>query len=447
MRFRMSRRILAAGAVATSIATLLGPGMAHAATLGTAPQFFTPGVNQFRATGSETSYYVMNAVGNLYSQSSIFGCTLDSTNWRTCVTTGDGSATDTLDNYSRNEFINGEGVGTGNGIKQLCGTVPTGGLTVDFARGSRAPTANDNCPNAVGLEFARDSVVGLDFPFHNTTTIACAAGMTCTAQQIGPVAAGWRPGDPLAGPYSGNAFSNIDGQGNSNFGGNSLAYEMYCDKTGAFAINDWGQLTDKTKPVGLGTPIGVPIYFPAVNSGSGTYSTWKGFVGCDPNTKNTDGKVVQENDAPQLSDIAAADNPTDNIAAANQVAASLYYVSFGVSQWHKYTTTSSNIAGKLTKINNVTASPSAETGKTIVTWRGLFNIYRSDALRASVAGFLNWVCDTDASNVNHGVDLTTGKNYNAELTNTISTQFVFPRVACSAGGPPISAGQITDMNS
>jgi hypothetical protein len=198
----------------------------------------------------------------------------------------------------------------------------------------------------------------------------------------------------------------------------------------------------------------VPIYFPFVNTGSGTYSVWKSFVGCDPNTKNTDARTVQENNAPQLADIATADNPTDNVAAANQVARSLYYASYGVTQWHPYTysvpnaATGTNKSGKLTKINNVVASPLQELNGTIATVRGLYNVYKSDALKGSVAGFLNWMCDTDPTKVRHDIDLSTGKNYSDELTNLIGTQFVFPRVPCAVDGsgnstPPITSGVTT----
>jgi hypothetical protein len=444
---------------------LLGSGVGQAATLDAYPQFFTPGVNQFRATGSETTYYVMNAISNLYSQTAIYGCTLQAVDMRTCNTAADGSATDTVDDYSRNEFTNGEGIGTGNGVKQLCGSVPTGGLPVDFARGSRAPSgAAESC--AVGLNFAKDSIIGVVFQFHNKTAVACTTG-SCTATQIGPVAAGWRPGDALGGPYTGVSVGNLDNTASSILGGASLASEVYCDKTGTFAIGDWGQLNDATidsatgkskGSEGIGTPIGVPIYIPAVNTGSGTYSVWKSYVGCDPNTKNTDSKIAQENDAPQLSDIAQADHPSDNIAAANQLASSLYYISYGVSQWRPYTYSAPTapggpgISGKLTKINGVSASPAAELSGGIATVRGLYNIYKSTSVRASVAGFLNWVCDTDPGKVNHGLDLTTGKNYSDELTNTISTQYVFPRVPCTVDGSgnsvsPITAAIVTDHTS
>jgi hypothetical protein len=224
------RRLLLAGAIGTSVA-LSASGIAQAATLNTSPQWRTADVNMFRATGSETTFYVLNQIGNLYSQAAIFGCTLQSVDLRTCNTAADGANTDVLDNYSRNEFVNGEGIGSGNGIGQLCGTKPTGGLPVDFARSSRAPQASDNCATAVGLQFAKDSLVGVYFPFNNTSAVTCSGG-SCVGQ-IGPVSRGWRTGDPLAGPYSGVEFTNIDNTASASLGGASLSSELYCDKTGS----------------------------------------------------------------------------------------------------------------------------------------------------------------------------------------------------------------------
>ena len=538
MKLRRLKRLAPLGAAAVSMALLIGTGPAQANTLGQPPQYPTAGMNQFRAAGSETTYYVMNAVGNLFSQTSVYGCTLNTLDNRTCNNTaGDGSATDSFDDYSRNEFVNGAGIGSGAGVKQLCAASNTGGLVTDFARMSRAPKSSECGGKAIGLQFAWDSIPALVFPFHNTAAITCTG--TCSATQIGPVAAGWRPGDAVGGPYSGVAFNNISNTSSAVLGNNSLAFEIYCDKSTSsrsvsdavftsgsvtmtsatanfastdvgstiitstanvaagtfikkvnsatsvdlsnkaaqsssgqnvtigtgFGINDWGQLTDPTPDAahgnvakgleGIGAPIGVPIYIPAVNTGSGTYSVWSSYVGCDPNAKNADGQTAQENDAPQLTDIANRDFPSDNIAANNQIAASLYYVSYGVSQWHPYTTTTSNISGQETKVNGVFPSTAKELQGTsgIATARQLVNAYVPTLMRGSVAGFLNWLCDTDpagqssplggpaSSGATHGTDLTTGKNYSAELTNTISTQFVFPRVPC--GRTDGSGGQGT----
>ena len=620
MKFRLLKRLIGIGAIVTSATMIAGGGVGQAATTGTSPQFFTTQIQQFRATGSETTFYIMNEIQTLWSQASVYGCTLLSTDLRTCDTTKDGTATDTLDNYSRNEFINGLGNGSGNGIGQLCASKPTGGLTVDFARASRAPATSDGCSGTggtTGLNFADDGVVGVVFPFHNQTTLTCASGDTCVASQVGPVAKGWRTSDPFAGPYTGTAFTNIDNKvANISLGGKSEAFRIYCDKggrttnadltastttrsvpdasagasgattltsasngflaadvnsevtggglpagdyitavaagggsatiavattaavsgvtvdsaalltspkngttgvgefaagdlnqtiTGAgsyagipagttvltfidtahillsqdatvasttaqvtlggsgFAVNDWGQLTDPAHPISgtvttLGTSIGAPIYIPAVNTGSGTYSTWKSYVGCDPNTKNPDGQIVQENDAPQLADVAglgadvpSSDHPTDNIAAANQMAESLYYESYGVNQWHPYTYTAANDvevsgvptptpgqSGLETQINGVSASPLNIKAQTFGGARKLYVVVRNDIIRGSVAGFINWLCDPTSST--HGLDLTTGKNYAAEITAQLNTVFTFPQIACgSASTPAISA--------
>ena len=658
MKSRLLRRLISAGVLTTSLAMIAGGGIGQAATPNISPHFFTTQVQQIRAAGSETTFYVTNQLQSLWSQSSIFGCTLVSSDLRTCNTTADGSATDVQDNYSRTEFINGLGNGSGNGIGQLCGTKPNGGLTVDFARASRAPKASDGCSGTggtTGLNFADDSVVGLVFPYENTTTLTCAAGDTCTGTtQVGPVANGWRPGDAVAGPtYSGNPVTDISNDvAFASLGGKSEAFRIYCDKGGrttnadiivlgnsasppaprsigdatqvssdpngvpalssatnlfdagtdgidgkgdvnayvtgtginanayitkvttiaglqyaelaiavapggsttvfsgssvsgvtvdqsaviaspkvtdaqgnalpgefaqgdvgqtisgagipasttvqtlidtnhiilsqdttgtksttvqvtlggsGLAINDWGQITDPAHVISgtvttLGASIGAPIYIPAINTGSGTYSTWQSYVGCDPNTKNKDGHIVQENDGPQIADVAgigtpgsvaASDNPTNNIAAANQVAESLYYISYGVSQWKPYTYTTnadvevagspqvqSGLTGLELTINGTSATPLNEKqAPFIATHRQLFFVVRNDAIRGSVAGFINWVCDTNPAT--HGTDLTNGKNYAADITAQIGTVFVFPQVPCLLSGgvsvPPINA--------
>jgi hypothetical protein len=184
---------------------------------------------------------------------------------------------------------------------------------------------------------------------------------------------------------------------------------------------------------------------------------WHAFVGCDPNTKNTDGQSVEENGTAQLGLVAARLFPSDSVAAANLVARSVSYVSYGAAQSKPYTYTApaadgTPISGKLTRINGVSASPVQALNGTIATWRSIENVYRSSALKASVAAFLNWICDTDPARARHGLDRTTGKNYSDELSNTISTQFVLPRVPCKtdpvtgASVPPIGVAEIDNPN-
>lgn len=494
MRTRLLKRLLTTGAVTLSAALVVSTGVASASqTTGTAPRFNTTnGVQQVRAAGSETTYYLMNALGSLYTQTSIYGCILSTTDNRTC-TTSDGPI-DTQDDWSRTEFDNGAGVGSGKGIAQLCGA-PTGGLVTDFARSSRAIGSGDltgscNSSNLIPLNYADDAVVPVDFQNVGKTQIGtttpCPAGVTAAqlesgSCQLGPLAAGWVPGDTLAGPYHGQPFNNITTVG----GTSSLAQRIYHCSGVSSPITDWGQLTNLGTPptlaVGSGTPIGVPIYLPFVNTGSGTYSTWKGVVGCDPNPGSTvsDGQTAQENDAPQMSDLAySAGQKANGVTARwpdysaststvlsgtpltvysnNETAATFYYMSLGVSNWRPYTGTvtvpnaqctssCSKSASTQLSVDNVTQTPSCDyasnacfdnSGASVTqsnSARKLFNIVRSDTLRGSTAGFMNWICDANVSS-EYGTDLTTGKSYANEIIGTIGTTFGFPYQACTTDG-------------
>lgn len=482
-------------------------GAASAATpnapIGATPRFYsTAGVQQIRAAGSETTFYMMSALGDLYNQSSLFGCVLSSSDNRTC-TQANNSATDELDDWSRNEFTNGAGVGSGGGIGELCGSKPTGGLSVDFARSSRALGSSDyagtcNTTNLQTLNYADDSVVPLDFPQDGTVTIGSTP--VCTTStiasqlpvggcQIGPVAAGWTINgntggtpDPLAGPYHGTPFNDMTVFGPPN----TLANRIYCTSTNTNPITDWGQLTGSSSGLGTGTAVGIPIYVPFVNTASGTYSTYKGLVGCDTNSVNKDGQLTQENDAPQLGDeaLAAASlasrwpnysgtsatltGTAANVNAENQLAASLYYISFGVALSHKYTAQTSlptgckgsacvvpSFPGNQMTVDGVVASqkcafpdPGICTTTTggappngnndITTARQLYNVVKVDTIRGSVAGLMNYICDANNAS-EYGTDLTNGKNYSAEVVSTVVNNFGFPYQNCAqdSGGNDI----------
>ena len=423
MRLRF-RHVVAIGAVVLSTAMLVSPN-ATAATTGTSPHWFTGHINQFRSAGSETTYYMMNKLGSLFQQTSIFGCTLQSADLRTCNTGADTADTDIVDDYDRNEIINGAGIGSGGGIGQLCGTKPTGGLTVDFARSSRG--FSGDCADTVFKPLAKDALVGLDWP-----------NEIPTGGTQGPVAAGWRTGDPVGGPYTGTAFNNI-----SNVGGTtSLAYRIFC-ATDATRITDWGQLTDPAHVSGglsdgNGATIGVPIIVWGVQTSSGTYSVWKSYVGCDPNTNATAAHVVQENNGPQIRNIAASEHPGDAVGTSQEIGQSLYYMSYGYYVSNAF----SRGGGTATKINGVAVSAINIAGASPpATFRTLYNVYRTSTLRASVAGFLNWIHINDSAKADHGVDLTTGKNYFDEINNTISTQFGFVRAFDTA----IPSGDIASL--
>jgi ABC-type phosphate transport system substrate-binding protein len=417
---RSMKRVTAAAIVASAL-LLLAPSTAMAATTGTSPHWFTGKINLDRFSGSETTYYLMQRLSNFFNQTSIFGCTLQSADRRTC-TTADTADTDTKDNWDRNEVTQGAGIGSGGGIGQLCGTIGTGGLLVDAARSSR-PKGGSDCADSVFVPLAKDALIGVDWR-GNTP----ASGAT-----VGNPAAGWRPGNPVNGPYTGNPVTDI-----SNVGGtSSIAYRIYCDTNPATAITDWGQLTDPAQPVGSGAPIGVPIIVWGIQTSSGTYSVWNTYVGCDMNTKASAAHIIQENNGPQVLRVAASEHSGDAVATEQEVEQSLYMSSFGVFASNPYV----RGGGLATTINGTAVTAAKISLNQVATVRTLYNVYRTSTLRASIAGFLNWIDTSDATE--HGVDATTGVNYATEITNAITTTFGFVRVT----SPLIPSGDIADTAS
>jgi ABC-type phosphate transport system substrate-binding protein len=418
MRLRLRHGIVA-GAITLSMAMVMSPN-AMAATTGTGPHWFTGKIQQVRSAGSETTYYLMQKIGNLYNQTSIFGCTLSATDRRTCNTSGDTKDTDILDDYDRTEVMNGAGVGSGGGIDMLCGG-PAGNLPVDFARSSRAVKTSDTCnADLVSKPLAKDAIVGLNFPFETPPT-----GAT-----IGPVAQGWRTGDPLGGPYSGKPVTNLDNT-------TTVVNRIWC-KTDSTRITDWGQLTDPAHvttdtnginhPDGNGAPIGAPINIWGVQTSSGTKGGWDAFTGCDSNVnvpQSTTGginHVIQENNVPQIRNVTNLET-TDPVARYNQINQSLYFMSFGVFQSTPYAASNASAM----QVNGVDATSLVISSGGIATVRTLYNIYRKSTLRASTAGFLNWIHmqDSNTAPTNHGTDAVTGKFYNKEITTAINTTFGF----------------------
>ena len=160
-----------------------------------------------------------------------------------------------------------------------------------------------------------------------------------------------------------------------------------------------------------------------------------------------------ENNVAQLSQIAVN---VEGSSAPSAIAAfdseSLYFEANGVYNTNPYvgavTITSSlgvkkNFSAQKMTENGVSVSSANDLNNTYPTARTLFNAYRTSTVRASVAGFLNWICDTQ-NGVNTIIpkqtDPNTGVNYDLELTNIIVNQFGFNRLTdlTPAGG---SGGQ------
>jgi hypothetical protein len=494
-------------------------------------------VQAIRSSGSDTTFFMMQSLSSLYNQAGLYGGALasdDSTIENT--SSSDDANTDDIDNFSRTEVQTGvDEVGSGAGLAQLCGANLSGtslaalpaGFRIDFARSSTEPvakaSADSNCTTSVssnglgltGMGYAADGVPSLDFP----TVIPGSYGayMQCTAADtncsgepsadgytgylapgatsgsftagsngadlLGPVAAGWLPGDSVNGPYTGTAFTNLTNTTSSGLSpagdDNGVAYRIWCESDGAAngQITDWGQLTNLAggKTVGNGQAIGVPVQVWGVNPSSGTESVFdtyinKGKTGTyqSCSTTNTDtpagaahgvgnaSDVALENNAANLAQLAAADNGLiSGVSGSNryglsgvagqaaELSAGLYYMSFGVTQTNNYATSTPisgvNIPAQVMKQNGVTDSATINLHNLFPTSRILYNAYLAASVRASTANFLNWIAD-DNNVFTKNIDPNTGANYDSEITAIIQNQYGFARLPDNSTAPIVATG-------
>jgi hypothetical protein len=260
-------RAAAIGFAGLTASLVVGAGVAAAATPPdptgganpVAPHFYNGNVEGIRDSGSDTTFFMMQRIGDTYTGAGLYGCTLNSSAGQTlynssdpasttaneeffCASGANTSTTDTNDNWDRTEVTEGvDDVGSGAGQNQLCSALSTP-LTVDFARSSKPSTGA--CGTEVQTGYAKDGVPIVDYPInpdvYGTSTTAPYSSLN--GGVVGDVAHGWLPGDNPAGPYSGTTLGNIsnaDGGG----GAGSTAYRLWC-ATNSTRITDWGQLTN-----------------------------------------------------------------------------------------------------------------------------------------------------------------------------------------------------------
>lgn len=249
---KLRNRLAAAASVgaAALAATLMFGGVASAATPAdpaggaspVAPHFYNGNIEGIRGTGSDTTFFMMQKISDLYTGAGLYGCTPDDASGETLFNTGIGASTvvygackgganvpttDTADNWDRTEVTQGvDAVGSGAGQNQLCGVYTTP-LTVDFARSSKP--AGSACSTLVQTGYAKDGVPVIDYPVnpstYGTSTNSASGYNLINGGNVGPVAEGWLPGDPVGGPYSGAVLSDISNADNGG-GAGSTAYRV-----------------------------------------------------------------------------------------------------------------------------------------------------------------------------------------------------------------------------
>ena len=187
-------------------------------------------------TGSDTTFFLMQRIGDLYTGAGLYGCTLNASAGQTlynssdpasttsneeffCLSGQNVSTTDVNDNWDRTEVTEGvDDVGSGAGQNQLCAALSTP-LTVDFARSSNPSTGA--CSTEVQTGYAKDGVPIVSYPINPNVygTSTTAPYSSINGGVVGPVSKGWLPGDSPAGPYTGSPLNNI--ANNDNGGGAS----------------------------------------------------------------------------------------------------------------------------------------------------------------------------------------------------------------------------------
>ena len=290
--FNLRRRLAVAGTIgATSLIAILGVGVSSAGAVPADPaagypSFNTGVVNQVRISGSETTFFMMQRIADLYTSAGLYGCTLNTgvgntlynssftssaTNANAYCQAGQNiSTTDTADNWNRTEVYNGvDNVGSTAGQEQACGnSVLPSPYPVNIARSSK-PANTSYCAGLVGAGYAKDAVDPVDFQLNPSALAGAATSSTYSSVNgglLGPVNLGWEPGDPVNGTAnSGTAFQNVSNNDNGG-GATSTAYRLWCASGQTHGqITDWGQLTN------LGPNIAVPSV--QLNGSSNTATT------------------------------------------------------------------------------------------------------------------------------------------------------------------------------
>ena len=165
-------------------------------------------------------------------------------------------------------------------------------------------------------------------------------------------------------------------------------------------------------------------------------------------------ELALENDVNQVGDFAEADwaaqptTPTFADAAdqAIDIATSLYFESLGVystnpnAQVASIETPTGSTSGLIPSgqpstflaaqmsANGLKGSLTNELPNTYAMSRTLFNVLATGKIKASVGGFVNWMCDSNGA-FQKGQDHVNGGNFNTDLTNLILGQYGFQQLS------------------
>jgi ABC-type phosphate transport system substrate-binding protein len=331
-------------------------------------------------SGSDTTQFMMNAIDSLYLFSP--GCSSIPTQGQTAwldfsCESPDPPNTITTENYTHDQVHEAYFLGSSNGIKQLCSQGQQGVAHIDFARSSRGPN-NGDCTGLKFVAYARD---GISWEAFN---LGKGSGLKGFNNQSGT----------CAGSGGATQFCLTQSQLNGIF--------VAC------TLTNWSQVGGNSAKFAIYTP----------QAGSGTRSTWDGFVGgdsshCIPADQQST-HVVPENDN------TAIFNNGDQKKA-------IFPFSFGV--WTQ------RVHGQhkaiLGAIDNVPVNANTIADGSFPFGRFLYNVYctascasgASEAQAVNYVGEEGWICKVAADHAN---DPATGVNYQTEIANAITASGFVP---------------------
>lgn len=366
---RIARFTLLAGAIAI-VASVAAPAGASS----NAPLILKSG--KVLGSGSDTTQFMMNSLDSLYRFTP--GCQQVAASGQTqpldfsCILP-DPPNTITTENYAHDQVTEASFLGSSNGINQLCEQGQAGVALISFARSSRAPRIGD-CTGMNFVAYAKDAIPFEVFPMVNGNP--------------NPIFTGFNNPDPLC---AGKGICLTQAQLQGIF--------VNC------SITNWNQVGSTQN-----APITSHIY--AAQSGSGTRSTFDGFVGGNSQTciTNTADHVINE-------------NQNQTIFANGDEANAIFYFSFGVYQLNVVPNPDGSQLGGIDGVDPTTGT--IGDGSFPYT-RFLYNVYCrscSSGINATVPTKKyvgekdGWICKTPAKHAN---DPLTGVNYATEINGTIS---------------------------
>ncbi|MDP9242105.1 MAG: substrate-binding domain-containing protein [Actinomycetota bacterium] len=325
-----------------------------------------------RGVGSDTTYGMMQKLDDLYNGSP--GCNVLGTpqvfNGR-CY--ADLPTTTHKENYFHDVASEAYPLGSSNGVTQLCSQGQSGVLPADYARSSRGPRDTD----CAGLRFVGYSRDGISWWTSASNTDAPA---NLTQAQLKLI---------------------FTGNGNT-----------------SNCATNWSDVGGTSGPITVYTP----------QLGSGTRSTFDGFVGGDSSAcipaafkdGGGDDHVIFENNA-------------GPIIANGDASSAIFPYSFGRF------VQSGGEGGTLGKVDGVAVNNTTIANGSFPYGRFLYNVYRAttSTLKASAAtksylGEVNgWLCKPKGS---HSINPVTGHNYRIDIENTIKAEGFVPLPVGAIGG-------------